>query len=184
MSNIPTQEPASFEAGVTVKWTKDLSDCYPADQGWALSYTFISTTFKFTVTASADGTQFLVNIAAGTTAGYTAGIYKWIARVEKSGEVYTVDSRHCEILKNIAAMTNYDHRTHVKKVLDAIEAVIEKRATKDQMGYTIDGQTLEKTPIPDLLMLRDKYMVEYQRELDAEKIANGQATGKRILTRF
>jgi len=184
MPDIPEFEPASFEAGTTVQWTKDLSADYPADAGWALEYTFIHSSSKFTVNATASGKEFAVTIAAATTAAYTVGIYSWIARVSKAGEVFTVDSGHCEVLKNIAAATTYDHRTHVKKVLDAIEAVIENRASKDQMSYQISGRTLERTPIADLLVLRDRYKADYLRELKAEKIANGFRPGGKILTRF
>lgn len=182
--DIPEIEPTTIEAGTTVKWTKDLSDDYPADDGWSLAYTFINSAAKFTVSASASGSKFSVTIAAATTAAYTAGVYKWIARVSKAGEVFTVDEGHCEVTTDINAATTFDHRTHVKTVLDAIEAVIENRATKDQMSYQIAGRSLNRTPIPDLLVLRDRYKAEYQRELDAERIANGLGTSKKVKVRF
>jgi hypothetical protein len=54
---------------------------------------------------------------------------------------------------------------HVEKVLDAIEAVIENRASQDQMSYSIKGTTLSRTPIADLLLLRREYKEEYKMEL-------------------
>ena len=54
---------------------------------------------------------------------------------------------------------------HVRRVIDAIEAVIERRATKDQKSYSIDGRSLERTPIDELLLLRDRYRAEWQRLL-------------------
>lgn len=184
MTDIPTIEPLSFESGLTVKWTKDLSEDYPADDGWSLQYNFINSSGKFTVNAVADGKQFSNTISAATSAAISSGIYQWTARVTKDGEVYQVGTGHCEVLKNLAVLTATEVRTHVKKVLDAIEAIIENRASKDQMGYTIEGRTLERTPIPDLLTLRAKYKAEYERELTAEKISRGEATGRRVLVRF
>ena len=185
-TDIPEIEPTEIEAGETVKWTKDLSDHYPADDGWSLAYTFINSSAKFAVNAVASGKKFSVTISAATSAAYTAGIYKWIARVSKAGEVYTVDEGHCEILKNIAdaGLTTFDHRTHVKKTLDAIEAVIEGRATSDQLSYTIAGRSITKMSVEELLKLRDRYKAEYQREIDAERIANGEGLGRKVLVRF
>lgn len=183
---IPETEPLKIEAGTTVKWTKDLSSDYPADDGWSLAYTFINSAAKFTVNASADGKKFSVTIPASTSDDYIAGIYTWIARVSKAGEVFTVDEGHCEVLKDLAAagLTIFDHRTHVKKTLDAIEAVIEGRATSDHLSYTIAGRSITKIPVEELLKLRDKYKAEYQRELDAERIANGEGLGRKVLVRF
>lgn len=184
--DIPTIEPSQFEAGTTVKWTKDLSTDYPADDGWALTYTFINASGKFAVSASASAKIFSVVIAAADSLAFLAGAYKWVSRVTKAAETYTVAFGHCEVLPNLAASSikTFEDRSHVKKVLDSIEAVIEGRATKDQMSYMIAGRQLSRTLIADLLVLRDRYRADYARELDAENIAKGLGTGKKILTRF
>lgn len=54
--------------------------------------------------------------------------------------------------------------SHAQKVLDAIEAVLEKRATLDQQRYSIADRELVRTPIPELLLLRDRYRSEVRRE--------------------
>lgn len=184
--DIPEIEPTEIEAGTTVKWKKDLSDHYPADDGWSLAYTFINGSAKFTVNATAEGKKFSVTIPASTTANYVAGRYEWIARVSKGSEAFTPDKGHCDVLKDLAAagLTVFDHRTHVKKTLDAIEAVIEGRATSDHLSYTIAGRSITKMSVEELLKLRDRYKAEYQREVDAERIANGEGLGRKVLTRF
>jgi len=183
--DIPTTEPYKITAGETVKWTKDLSD-YKPDDGWTLKYFLVRSGSQKSITATdnGDGTH-LVTIAATDSAGYDTGIYHWQARVEKGSEKYNVDSGTLEVLPEFAAKSSgYDDRTHVKKVLDAIEAVIEGRASKDEMGYTIAGRRLDRTPIADLLVLRDKYMGEYQNELIAERIANGDSSARKVKVRF
>ena len=74
--------------------------------------------------------------------------------------------------------------THATRVLAAIEAVLERRATKDQESYTIDGRSLSRTPISELLLLRNLYRREVQLEAQAENVAAGKANGRMILTRF
>lgn len=175
-------EPQLIVAGDTVNWTRTLAD-YPAPT-WVLTYTLINGTDKETVTAVASGTDHQVAVSASTTAGWSAGIYSWTASVVNGSERFTVDSGTIEVKPDLAAATNYDTRSHIKKTLDAIEAVIEQRASKDQESYTINGRSLSRTPLEDLLKMRDQYRTEYQREVDAEKIANGLGTGRRVLTRF
>lgn len=184
MPDIPEIEPTEFRAGTTVQWTKDLSTDYPADAGWSLQYIFINASTKITVNASASGKIFAVTISAATSAAYTAGVYKWIARVTKASEKFDVDSGTCEVLADLAALSTSDQRSHAKKCLDAIEAVLESRATKDQMQYRINDRELARTPISDLLKLRDRYRQEYQQEQSKERIANGEGSGRKVLVRF
>jgi hypothetical protein len=185
MTDIPEKEPYTIEAGTTVKWTKDLSDDYPADE-WELVYTFINSAQKYQVTASADGTKHSITIPASTTDDYVAGKYKWIARVTKDDEVYKVDEGMIEITADLAAAgtSTHDFRSHARTVLEAVEAVIEGRASRDQMQYMVQGRMLTKTPIPDLLILRDRYRAEVKAEEREERRENGESTEKNVLVRF
>ena len=64
-------------------------------------------------------------------------------------------------------------KSHVQKTLEALEALIEGKATKDQQSYSINGRTITKMPITDLLKWRDKYKAEFRKEqLAAEGKAN------------
>ena len=179
---IPTTEPTEIRAGDSVKWTRSLSD-YPAST-WTLSYA-LRGPGEIDITASADGDDHSVSELPATTAGWTEGIYNWVAKVTDGTDTYTIDEGTVEILEDLAAVTGaYDGRSHAKKVLDAIEAVIEGRASQDQMSYTIAGRSLARTPIPDLLKLRDRYRAEYAQEGRAEKAANSKGHAGRILARF
>jgi hypothetical protein len=68
--------------------------------------------------------------------------------------------------------------------LDAIEATIEGRASKDQESYSIQGRSLARTPIADLILLRGKYKAEYVQMQRAEKLRNGLGHGGNIKVRF
>jgi hypothetical protein len=182
MADTPTIEPSSVNAGDTWRWTRSLAD-YPASAGWALSYTLINASAKITVNASASGDDHAVTVAAATTAGYAAGTYDWRARVSKAGEVYTVGEGRLTVRNAFSAAT-FDARTHARKTLDAIEAVIEGRASSSTAEYTIAGRSLKHIPVADLLALRDKYRAEVLREDAAAAVAAGLPDRRRVFVRF
>lgn len=176
-------EVQNFTAGDTVKWTKSLPD-YPASQGWALSYTFINSTGKFTATGSANGTAFDVTISATTTAAVSAGDYYFEGYASKAGERFRVDCGTVTVAPNITSAATFDGRSHARKVLDAIEAVIEGRASTDQQEYTIGNRSLKRTPIADLIVLADKYRAMVNAEDNAAALAAGRGAKNRILVRL
>jgi hypothetical protein len=181
-AEVPTNEPEELRAGVTWEWDRnDLTD-YPAST-WTLKYWFkrMGGTDKFSITASADGDNHAVSVAAATTLAYVADDYTWVAVVTSGAEVREVDSGTMKILPRYDQDVALDDRTHAKKVVEAIEAVIEGRATKDQEEYTIGSRSLKRTPIKDLITLRDKYKAELYREQLAENARNGMQGSKLVV---
>lgn len=165
MSDIPENEPISFVAGDLVQWTKSHSD-YPASAGWALTYYLVKSGVQETIVAEASGDDFLLTITAEDSAAYAAGVYAYQAQVVKTDEAYTLYSGAIEVLPGFAAQTTgYDNRSHVKKTLDALEAIIEGKASKDQLSYAIAGRSISRMSPGELLDWRDAYTAEYNREL-------------------
>ncbi len=179
---IPSVEPTSVIAGDTVKWTKSLAD-YPAGDGWSLTYTFINAGGKFTISAGADGDAFLVNVAPATSGGWSAGDYDWRAQVSKSGEIFTVATGRTTVQPSFGGST-LDGRSTARKMLDAVEAVLENRASSEVAEYQINGRQLKYTSIPDLLKLRDRLRFDVQREDAALKAAQGLPRSNRTFVRF
>lgn len=176
-------EPLEFIAGDTIIWEKSLSD-YPADDSWVLSYAIRDNSgHNYPVTAAASGDKHLVTITAATSAAYVPGTYSWQSYVTKSTVRHSVASGSLNILPNFATATG-DLRSNAKRILDAVEAVLEGQATTAQQEYTIQGRSLKKIPIADLIVLRDKYASIYQSELAAERIKNGLAPKNKILVRL
>jgi len=187
-ANYAETEPAKFIAGDRLAWKRtDLGTDY-APATYALQYSARlenGGTTEITIAAGESGSDYIVEVAAATTTAYTAGVYHWQAYIVRSSdsERITVDHGTWEVLANRDAATT-DPRGHVKKVLDNIEAVLEKRSTKDQDNYSISGRSLGRTPIADLILLRDKYRGEYLREQRAERIRNGLGHGGIVKVRF
>ena len=187
-TNYPTTEPGAIIAGDRLVWKRsDLDSDYPVAD-YSLKYAArleSAGTTEIEITASESGSDYIIEVGQATTASYTAGVYHWQAYIIRTSdsERVTVDSGTWEVKSNRDAATT-DPRGHVKKVLDAIEATIEGRASKDQEKYAIQGRELWRTPIADLILLRDKYRAEYVRETRNERIRNGLGHGGIIKTRL
>lgn len=179
---VPTTEPAEFRAGITLAWTRELPD-YPAST-WTLKYWFkqlAASGAKFSIQASASGDLHAVSVAAATTASYTAGNYSWSAMVTSGSEVYEVDSGTTRILPVYNTDTAVDDRSHARKVLAAIEAVIENRATLDQQEYTIGTRSLKRMTVAELKAFRDQYIAEVWAEDQKEAAKNGKSSGRVVV---
>ena len=165
MPEIPTTEPLSFRAGDTVKWKRSLSD-YPATS-WTLKYFLVNSSGQIAITATADGADHLVSLAATDTAGYSAGKYRVQARVESAGgEKYTIETAVdvIEVKPDLsAASTGYDYREHCEIALENIEAVLQNKATADNYSYSLAGRSLSKYSWTELIEARDYYRAELVR---------------------
>lgn len=182
MAEIPTIEPASIAAGDTLRFDRELRD-YPASAGWQLSYTLINATGKITFSAAAVGDTHAVTVAASITAQWAAGDYAWRARVSKAGEVYTVGEGRMAV-RAAWAGSSHDARSHARRTLDAIEAMLEGRASNAAMEYEIAGRRLRYIPVPELLQLRGHYRAEVAREEAAAGVAAGLPDRRRVFVRF
>lgn len=182
-----TSEPSQFIAGDTVTWLKSLSD-YDAAAGWVLTYEFRGNTRK-TIVCAPDGADFLATIDAATSATFGAGRYFGFAYVAKAGARYTVWQGQIVVKANPAAgSAAYDGRSHARKCLDSIEAVLEGNATREEADYTISfggtNRQLRFCPKLELLQMRNYYLAEVRREEKEERLAQGKGSGSRILVRF
>jgi hypothetical protein len=174
-------EPTELRAGDTWTWTREAGE-YPAAT-WTLTYKLRSSRASIDITASTSGLQFAVAVAASVTAAYKADRYDWIARVTSGTTVHTVGSGVIAVLPNLGAVGAVDARSHARRVLDAIEAVIEKRATLDQSSYSIGNRSLARLSIPELLQFRDRYRAMVLAEERAARIASG-GVGGTVMVRF
>lgn len=187
-ANFPTREPDELVIGDRWMWKRtDLGADYPP-ASYTLKYSLrlaTSAATEIEITATASGADFVVEVPSATTAGYTAGRYYWQMYITRNSDAQRALLARgvVDVLTNEDASAT-DPRTHARKVLDAIEAVIENRASKDQEEYAINGRSLKRTPIPELLVLRGKYQAEVLAEERADRIRRGLDAGGRVLVRF
>ena len=159
--------PSKTSAGLTFDRTTTLT-AYPATD-WQLSAALRGPgAINLTAQAVGDAHQFLV--PASETADWEPGDYWYSVRATRDGTVVEVEAGQIKITPDLATLdAGHDGRDHVRRVLDSIEAVLEKRATLDQQSYKINNRELARTPIPELLILRDRYRSELRRMMAARK---------------
>jgi len=133
------------------------------------------------VTITSSGDTYEVIVTSSITATYTPGDYSYTIYTYDTDERYQHSSGTISILPDIEQqVSGYDGRSQYKKTLDAIDAVLEGRASQDQSSYSIAGRSLSRTPIPDLIELRNYYFRLYTNEQQKQAIENGTGTGRRI----
>ena len=184
MSVIPYGEPPSIRAGDTIQWRRTLSE-YPATS-WTLTYSLLNAAGKITIAAGADGSDHLVSVAKATSALYTAGWYDWTASVSDGTSRYTVDNGRIRVFPDLAAATTYDARSHARIMLEAIEALIEGRATSNQLDLVstvVSTRQLQRDPAL-LIKIHSRYAAMVRAEDDAARVANGETPARLIQTRF
>lgn len=178
-------------AGDTITWLRDLPD-YPSP-AYTLHYSLSNAASVIKIDALAEAGKHRVMVTAVNSAKWQPGRYDWIAYVANgAGQRYVVDQGVTLIRANPAGTVAVDTRTHARRMLDAIEAALEKRASTDQLDMVravfgqraIERMQGGKSNDPALIVARDKYKDEVAREERAAAIMRGEKSGNRLVTRF
>lgn len=173
-------------AGDTLQFETSVVD-YLASAGYVLTYRLVPIAggAAITMTSTASGDDYAFSVAAAATAEWTAGEYSWHATLSLDGARFTVGEGRVTIKPNPATMSvGVDTRTHAKRMLLAIEALLEGRATKDQQAYTIGDVSITRIPVERLTELRDKYRAEVAMQRRADRIRNGPPVQTNLPVRF
>jgi len=165
-------------AGTTLSYTIDYTD-YPATE-YTAQMVIINTSQKYTVAGTASGEEFIFAASAATTAAYVAGYYKYFIYATKDGETDMIESGTTTIRPNMLTATTYDTRSHVKKVLDALRAALEQKATNYQLQYSIAGRQIMYMTHTELI----KSEAIYSRKYDEEQARENGTVSSRIRMRF
>lgn len=179
MANIPD----TIYAGDSLSWTEAAGE-YPAPV-WTMRYA-IRGASKLDLVSTPDGTDHKFSVGAWATRNLQPGFYTWQSFVtDGTGARHTVSTGSLTVRANLAVQdAGFDGRSHAQKVLDAIEATMEGRATQAQAAMQINNRQIQYLKPEELIKWRSFYQREVARERTAEKVAGGQESGKRILTRF
>jgi len=180
--------PATVTQNTTVSWYRDAGD-FPTADGWTFTYEFRGSTSLTIVCSVSDG-RYLASITPAQTAALTVGDDYWWGLYAHKGtgltlERYEVDRGRLTVARTLGAtLVTYDGRSHAKIVLDAIEALIQGKATKDQLDVTVGDRRITRLSPEDIEKWRAFYRSEYEREKAAEDIAAGRAHRNLVLTEF
>ena len=188
--NYPVQEPDRLVTGDRFAWQRpDLVTDYPLAD-YTMTYHFSQDsggggTHHFTLSSTEANDNYYFEKPSSETTNLVAGDWKW-----QLYAIRTSDSERVTLDYGITKFslgeldTNNDLRTHAKKVLDAIEAVIEGRATIDQSSFSLGGRSLSRLSVDELMTFRDRYHAEYLKEVKLARIRNKQGSGNTIKVNF
>lgn len=161
--------PSKVIAGDSFSYEITTGD-YSADDGFSAVLVLRADT-SITSNSTSVGTTHTFAELPAVTALWTEGHKNYVIYVTDGTDQFTVESGVAEVelradLKAGAA----DVRTHAQKMLDAIESVLEGRATADVSSYAIGGRSITKMSIEELLELRRLYQREVRKETGAGSI--------------
>lgn len=188
--NYPVQEPDRLVTGDRFAWQRpDLVTDYPLAD-YTMTYHFSQDsggggTHHFTLSSTEANDNYYFEKPSSETTNLVAGDWKW-----QLYAIRTSDSERVTLDYGITKFslgeldTNNDLRSHAKKVLDAIEAVIEGRATIDQSSFSLGGRSLSRLSVDELMTFRDRYHAEYLKEVKLARIRNKQGSGNTIKVNF
>lgn len=171
---VPTTEPTAARAGDTWRWERDLPD-YPAPT-WTLTYTLCNASAAYTLTAGANGVRHRLNLASDDTADYVAGAYDWIAHVSDGTDRFQIGAGRIQIHPDLTEAERYDGRSHARKVLEALQALIEQRAVSGDLDL-VQAAVGDKNIARDrdaLWKARDRYAALVAQEDAAAALARGE----------
>ena len=185
----PTLEEYGFPivAGDFLAWKRtDLGTDYPpASYGLTYSARLNGGGTAITLTASESGTEYIIEENSTATVNFPVGIYQWSAYITKTADSNRIEIGNgtWEVVENKAVSTA-DPEPYEKKVLDAIQAVIQGRASQDQMSYSIAGRSLSRMDPDDLHTWEAVYKAKWLKLKRMQRAREGRGHDGIIKTRL
>lgn len=187
-ANAPTTEPLEIVVGDFIQWKRtDLGIDYPNDQYTATYIARITGggASEITLTGTASGDDYLFTVDSATSTDFTPGYYHWQLEIVRNSDSERLVLERGTFTAIVDLDVNAtDPRTHAEIMVDKIEAVLQNRADADVANYSIQGRSLVKLSIDDLLRWRDYYRNELAMEKRKERVRRGKSTGATIKARF
>lgn len=187
-SNAPEGEPLKIVVGDFIQWKKTaLAETYPP-ASYSAQYVARITAGGSSeiqlVAIERDG-YYLFQVPSATSEAFTPGFYHWQLEViqTSSGNRLVVELGEFEAIPDLD-VNGSDPRSHADIMLDKIESLLEGRADKDVTSYSIQGRSISKMSVTDLLQWRDYYRKEVAKEKRDNAIALGKPTKTTMKVRF
>ena len=189
VANALEGEPTQIVVGDFIQWKRsDLVADYPVATHSAAYIARITGggVTEIQVTGSeSDPSFYLFTVDSATSAAFTPGYYHWQLEITEtsSGNRIVVDSGAFTAVPDLD-VNQSDPRSHAEIMVNKIQTLLEGRADKDVSSYSIQGRSISKMQITELLQWRDYYRREAAKEKKDRDIANGKKTSTTVKVRF
>ena len=184
----PEGEPLKIVVGDFVQWKKtSLAATYPPATHSAeyVARVAAGQSAEIKIAAVERTGYYLFQAASATTAAFEVGSYHWQLEITQtsSGNRIVIATGEFDAIADLDN-NGADPRTHAEIMLDKIEGLLIGRADKDVSSYSIQGRSISKMTISDLLQWRDYYRKEVTKEKRDNAIALGRPTKTTMKVRF
>lgn len=186
-TEISEGEPAEIVVGDYLQWKRsDLVSDYPTNQ-YTLNYIgrIAQGGSEINITATGQTDHYLIQVASTVTANYTPGDYHWQAEIVRNSDSarHVISRGHSIVIPDLD-VNNADPRSHAEVMLSKIESLLSGKADSDVSNYSIQGRSLTKMSLAELMEAREAYdgLVKAEKaKLDAKY---HRQTGASIMVRF
>ncbi|XPV77942.1 MAG: hypothetical protein ACNI27_08485 [Desulfovibrio sp.] len=150
--------PKKIVAGIPFQFSYPSAGFSSADE-WGMRLVIRGADALDVVLLESEG-EYVANVQVGVAGDYWFQLFAF-----KENTDQLLDEGRFKVRKNLSTHSGpFDGRTDSEKALDAIEAVLGKRATQDQKSYTINNRSLERMGISELLRLKKYYALKVRKE--------------------
>jgi len=187
-NNAPEGVPTKIVVGDFIQWKKtELATSYPPATHSATYVARIASgqSGEIQVSAIERPTYYLFQVNSATSAAFATGYYHWQLEIVETatGNRIVVERGEFEAIADLDN-NGADPRTHAEIMVDKIEALLSGRADKDVSSYSIQGRSISKMNVSELLQWRDYYRKEVVKEQRDLAIEQGRPTKTTMKVRF
>ena len=184
----PEGEPLKIVVGDFIQWKKtSLAETYPPALYSANYVARVSTgaNTEIQIAAIERTGYYLFQVTSNTSANFVPGFYHWQLEIVQtsSGNRVVVERGEFEAIQDLD-VNGADPRSHAEVMLDKIQSLLVGRADKDVSSYSIQGRSIAKMSVVDLLQWRDYYRKEVLKERRDNAISLGKPTKTTMKVRF
>lgn len=187
-ANAPEGEPSEVVVGDFIQWKRsDIVADYPPATHSAEYVARITgggeDEIKLAATEYSD--YYLFTVPSADSAHFNPGDYHWQLEITQtsSGNRIVVDTGSFKAIHDLDS-NQADPRIHAEIMVNKIESILEGKADSDVQSYSINGRSLTKFSIQDLIQWRDYYRKEIVSYHNAELVKRGKSNGSTIKVRF
>lgn len=187
-ANAPEGEPSEVVVGDFIQWKRSdiVADYPPATHSaeYVARITGGGTT-EIKLAATENPNYYLFTVPSSVSADFLPGDYHWQLEITEtsSGNRLVVDTGSFTSIPDLDS-NQADPRTHAEIMVAKIETILQGKADSDVQSYSINGRSLTKMSIQDLIQWRDYYRKEVVSYHNAELVKRGKSNGSTIKVRF
>ena len=183
----PEVEPNVLVVGDRWLWKRSNLTTYD-NALFTLSYQALHQTIanaRFTITATASGNDYLIEVASTTTTGYKAGAYSWTSFITRDSDSERIRLGKGVFLIHVDFGTAYaDPRTYAQTQVDLLQDKLQKLNQRQMSSYSAGARS---AVLVDIAATR-RELLYWQRvrsgELNVLRVKKGKRSAHTIQARF